>query len=137
MLLIVSAGWQLKPYTWKLAVYSNFNIHMTFKQFHLPCSRRCLKASLGLESAGMQYTHCGSKEPWSITFSKSYCHVKVNQLDTISYGFGFILLYEAIDTQSQPISIVLHNSTGWTSNGTQSIQFMSFSKFYTQMPIMI
>ena len=135
MLLNISAGRQLKPYTWKLAVYSNFNIHIVFRLFHLPCSRRCLKASLRLESTGKTYTHCGNKEPWSITFSTSYCHVKVNQLDTISHGFVFILLYEAIDPQSHTLSIVLHDYLGWTSNGTLSIQFMSFENLYTQTPI--
>ena len=65
-------------------------------------SRHLLSSSL----LGKRFLYCGFKVPWSIIFFESHCDVTLNQLDKISYGFFFILLYEATDTKALLLNVI-------------------------------
>ena len=103
---------------WTLAVYYQYSIHITFLEFHLPCSQLCNKAMLIAElqpDSTQWFTYCGKRAPWSVSCNLPICYINVQQSNTLSHGFFFTLVYEAIDSWSPLIDIkeredlVVHN----------------------------
>ena len=105
---VLNTGMQLIPSQWIFNVYFQCGVHITFREFHLPCTRRCDQVAV-LVGPSMDTVwnklwkskFCGKRAPWSMSQSQPYVIITVtSQSGKISYGIHFMLLYEAIDIKS-------------------------------------
>ena len=97
---------QLKPATWKVRVFRNLAIFLSFPEFHLPCTVKCKKASVNVWSRRLSNsTFCGKRVPWNI--SLQYHTAKISYLSPFGGydGFYFILVYEAVDLTSSLLTL--------------------------------
>ena len=114
---VLNTGMQLVPYNWIFSVYSQFGVHLTFPDFHLPYTRDChnVAVSVGngistLWTELWRFGFCGKRAPWSMAYSQPYANITVaSQVGKIPYGAHFMLIYEAIDAKSPFIEKVCAN----------------------------
>ena len=103
---VFNTGMQITPsQVWSLKVYPRFGIHITFVEFHLPCSMICAQGHVRLAAmrSGRDVTaYCGKRAPWTISYRENHMvfFVRTGRGQAIPYGFYFKLLYEAIDVES-------------------------------------
>ena len=114
---VVNTGMQLVPSKWILNVYFQFGVHITFREFNLPCTKQCDQLAVSVGSSMhtvwnelWKFKFCGKRAPWSMSQSQPSVNIAVtSQSDKISYGVHFMLLYEAIDIKSPLIEKVHAN----------------------------
>ena len=103
----MNVGMPLGPSKWTLKVYRTFGIHITFRQFNLPCTFKCHRARVLIYQNKVEMykrDFCGNMEPFSIAFKQSECIVQAMTQDQLFEGFNFYLAYEAVDMQSSLVS---------------------------------
>ena len=101
----LNTGMQLLPYYWMFKVHSQFGVHVTLLQFHLPSTVSCHQGAVLVgvsRDPNTEVKYCGKRTPWTMAYHRSYVYVTVltPKINKIPYGFYFKMIYEAIDVKS-------------------------------------